>query len=50
MSVKNRCKYGAAIFSVSEYRRRQYLVEIGKACFWQPYRSVEQACKAAGIP
>lgn len=43
-------KYGAALFSVREYRRRQYLVEQGKASFWHPYRSLEQACQAAGLP
>ncbi len=31
-------------------RRREYLVQKGRACFWHPYRSgPEAACDAAGL-
>jgi len=35
--------------SKREYGRREYLVKRGKACFWFPYRSIEQAAQRAGL-
>jgi hypothetical protein len=41
---------GKGQYSTLERSKREILVKYNKACFYTPYRNVEQAAQRAGLP
>jgi len=49
MSEKGSSKKGCQMGWKADNAHRSYLVRSGKASWWKPYRSVDDACARAGI-